>query len=135
MPDALLCAASKADFKPARSALGVHRVNISLGQRPEMGVPLNSGICFRGANMTERMFAIVPAMVLALGAAMVQAQPGANPYGQFHQAGGAAHATWFGNVDPDGTAGLSDFTGQGDFGEGWIGNSDGEGGPSNVARP
>jgi len=36
---------------------------------------------------------------------------------------------------PDGTAGISNFTGQGDFGEGWIGNSDGEGGPSDVPRP
>jgi len=32
----------------------------------------------------------------------------------------------------DGTAALSVFTGQGDAGTGWTGNSDGEGGPSNV---
>jgi len=36
---------------------------------------------------------------------------------------------------PDGTAALSGFTGQGDGGSGWIGNSDGEGGPSNVPAP
>jgi len=36
---------------------------------------------------------------------------------------------------PDGTAALSGFTGQGDDGTGWIGNSDGEGGPSNVPAP
>ena len=36
---------------------------------------------------------------------------------------------------PDGTAALSVFTGQGDAGTGWIGNSNGEGGPSNVAAP
>ena len=43
----------------------------------------------------------------------------------------AAHAAVF----PDGTAGISNFTGQGDFGEGWIGNSNGDGGPSDVPRP
>ena len=36
---------------------------------------------------------------------------------------------------PDGTAALSGFTGQGDDGTGWIGNSNGEGGPSNVPAP
>jgi len=36
---------------------------------------------------------------------------------------------------PDGTAALSVFTGQGDSGTGWVGNADGEGGPSNVAAP
>ena len=35
----------------------------------------------------------------------------------------------------DGTAALSAFTGQGDDGTGWIGNSNGEGGPSNVSAP
>jgi len=35
----------------------------------------------------------------------------------------------------DGTAALSGFTGQGDDGTGWIGNSNGEGGPSNVSAP
>jgi len=36
---------------------------------------------------------------------------------------------------PDGTAALGVFTGQGDDGRGWIGNADGEGGPSNVPAP
>ena len=35
----------------------------------------------------------------------------------------------------DGTAALGVFTGQGDDGRGWIGNSNGEGGPSNVPAP
>jgi len=35
----------------------------------------------------------------------------------------------------DGTAALSVFTGQGDDGTGWIGNADGEGGPSNIPAP
>jgi len=38
-------------------------------------------------------------------------------------------------VSPDGTAALGVFTGQGDDGTGWIGNRDGEGGPSNVPAP
>ena len=45
----------------------------------------------------------------------------------------AAAANTFGG--PDGTAALGVFTGQGDDGPGWIGNSDGEGGPSNVPVP
>ena len=45
----------------------------------------------------------------------------------------AAAANTFGG--PDGTAALSVFTGQGDAGTGWIGNSNGEGGPSNVPAP
>ena len=84
--------------------------------------------------MTARMFAIVPAMVLALGAVTVQAQP-ADPQVQFHQVSVNDRTTWFGNIDPDGTAAISSFTGQGESGEGWIGNSNGEGGPSNVPRP
>lgn len=36
---------------------------------------------------------------------------------------------------PDGTAGISVFTGQGQDGMGWIGNSNGDGGPSSVPRP
>jgi len=39
------------------------------------------------------MFAIVPAMVLALGVAMAQAQPAANPQVQFHQASVIDHPT------------------------------------------
>jgi len=35
----------------------------------------------------------------------------------------------------DGTGAMSGFTGQGDDGTGWIGNSDGQGGPSNVPAP
>ena len=85
--------------------------------------------------MTARMFAVVPAMVLALGAATARAQPAANPQVQFHQASVNDYTTWFGNIDPDGTAAISSFTGQGEFGEGWIGNSNGDGGPSNVPRP
>ena len=41
----------------------------------------------------------------------------------------------FWNAGPDGTAALSVFTGQGDDGRGWVGNADGEGGPSNVPAP
>ncbi len=40
-----------------------------------------------------------------------------------------------GSVHPDITAGVADYTGQGDNGEGWIGNSDGEGGPSAETPP
>jgi len=59
----------------------VHSVNISLEQRPETGVPLISCTCFvGGANMTARMFAILPAMALALGAATAEAQPALNPH-------------------------------------------------------
>lgn len=36
---------------------------------------------------------------------------------------------------PDGTAGVSSYTGQGQDGTGWIGNANGAGGPSNVSRP
>ena len=35
-----------------------------------------------------------------------------------------------GSFHPDATARFSNYTGQGSDGEGWIGNSDGEGGPS-----
>jgi hypothetical protein len=42
--------------------------------------------------MTASMFAIVPAMVLALGAA-AQAQPAANPHLQFRQTSVIDHAT------------------------------------------
>jgi len=38
-------------------------------------------------------------------------------------------------ANTDGTAALSVFTGQGDDGTGWIGNSNGAGGPSNVSAP
>jgi len=48
----------------------------------------------------------------------------------------APNATnWSWNASPDGTAALGVFTGQGDDGRGWIGNSNGEGGPSNVPAP
>lgn len=36
---------------------------------------------------------------------------------------------------PDGTAGVSGYTGQGEEGTGWIGNANGAGGPSNVSAP
>lgn len=63
--------------------------------------------------------------------------------------GGTAHAAAPANgpMDPartctnwasicqDGTAAASGFTGQGEGGTGWIGNADGEGGPSNISRP
>jgi hypothetical protein len=45
-------------------------------------------------------------------------------------AGGGPHLGGDGSVHPDGTAGIADYTGQGESGEGWAGNSDGEGGPS-----
>jgi hypothetical protein len=35
-----------------------------------------------------------------------------------------------GSFHPDGTAGIAGYTGQGDGGQGWAGDSDGEGGPS-----
>jgi hypothetical protein len=37
-----------------------------------------------------------------------------------------------GSFHPDATAGIADYTGQGDSGEGWAGDSEGEGGPSAV---
>lgn len=37
-----------------------------------------------------------------------------------------------GSSHPDMTQGIADYTGQGSDGEGWAGNSDGEGGPSAV---
>jgi len=43
--------------------------------------------------MTAKMFAIVPAMVLALGAATAQAQPATNPHVQLNQASVIDHAT------------------------------------------
>ena len=43
--------------------------------------------------MTARMFAIVPAMVLALGAATARAQPASNPDLQFNQASVIDHST------------------------------------------
>jgi predicted small secreted protein len=35
-----------------------------------------------------------------------------------------------GSFHPDGTAGIAAYTGQGEGGEGWAGDSSGEGGPS-----
>jgi hypothetical protein len=43
--------------------------------------------------MIARMFAIVPAMVLALGAATTQAEPAGHPHVQFRQARVIDHAT------------------------------------------
>jgi hypothetical protein len=37
-----------------------------------------------------------------------------------------------GSVHPDGTAAIANYTGQGDSGQGWAGNADGEGGPSAI---
>jgi hypothetical protein len=37
-----------------------------------------------------------------------------------------------GAVHPDGTAAIANYTGQGDSGQGWAGNADGEGGPSAI---
>ena len=37
-----------------------------------------------------------------------------------------------GSFHPDATAGIADYTGQGDSAEGWAGDSEGEGGPSAV---
>ncbi len=37
-----------------------------------------------------------------------------------------------GAVHPDGTAAIANYTGQGDGGQGWAGNADGEGGPSAI---
>jgi hypothetical protein len=39
-----------------------------------------------------------------------------------------------GSFHPDRTAGIAGYTGQGDGGEGWAGDSEGEGGPS-AERP
>jgi hypothetical protein len=44
--------------------------------------------------------------------------------------GGTPHLGADGSFHPDATARIAGFTGQGDSGEGWAGNSDGEGGPS-----
>jgi hypothetical protein len=43
---------------------------------------------------------------------------------------GPLHLGSDGSFHPDGTAGIADYTGQGDGGEGWAGDSSGEGGPS-----
>ena len=37
-----------------------------------------------------------------------------------------------GAVHPDRTAAIANYTGQGDSGQGWAGNADGEGGPSSI---
>lgn len=37
-----------------------------------------------------------------------------------------------GSFHPDATAGYAGYTGRGNDGEGWVGNSDGEGGPSAI---
>ena len=37
-----------------------------------------------------------------------------------------------GAVHPDGTVAIANYTGQGDSGQGWAGNADGEGGPSAI---
>jgi hypothetical protein len=37
-----------------------------------------------------------------------------------------------GSVHPDGTAAIANYTGQGESGQGWAGNADGEGGPSAI---
>jgi hypothetical protein len=42
---------------------------------------------------------------------------------------GAMHWGADGSIHPDFTAGIADYTGQGHAGEGWAGNSSGEGGP------
>ncbi len=48
--------------------------------------------------MTIRTFAIVPAMVLTLGAATALAQPAARPFAQFDQAvAGASNAAYIGD--------------------------------------
>jgi hypothetical protein len=45
-------------------------------------------------------------------------------------AGGTPHLGADGSLHPDATAGIAGYTGQGDGGQGWAGDSDGEGGPS-----
>ena len=45
-------------------------------------------------------------------------------------ADGTPHLGADGSFHPDGTAAIADYTGQGDSGEGWAGDSEGEGGPS-----
>jgi hypothetical protein len=37
-----------------------------------------------------------------------------------------------GSLHPDATAGLANYTGQGEDGQGWAGDNDGEGGPSEI---
>jgi hypothetical protein len=46
------------------------------------------------------------------------------------KSGGGLHLGADGSFHPDGTAGIANYTGQGDSGEGWAGDSEGEGGPS-----
>jgi hypothetical protein len=45
-------------------------------------------------------------------------------------ADGIPHLGADGSFHPDATAGIAAYTGQGDGGQGWAGDSDGEGGPS-----
>jgi hypothetical protein len=78
--------AFKTDFTPVRSGPDARPINISLGQRSE-GAPVQFlHRLHREANMTVRLFAIVPAMVLALGAATALAQPSADPLMHLDQA-------------------------------------------------
>jgi hypothetical protein len=64
------------------------------------GVPFNPVTDSRGeTKMTTRIFAIVPAMVLALSATAALAQPAAQPWAQFDQASLIDHGTALGPRD------------------------------------
>jgi len=73
-----------------------------------------------GANLS-----ILPQYDISSGSARVGGGSNAHPI----------PSSWRWAASPDGTAALGMFTGQGDDGTGWIGNRDGEGGPSNFSAP
>jgi hypothetical protein len=52
--------------------------------------------------MTVRIFAMVPATILALGAATAVAQPAAYPFAQFGRASLIGHNTWLPSYDEGG---------------------------------
>jgi hypothetical protein len=91
---ALLRAELKSDFKPPRSGPDERAGNVDLEQRSEASVEFNPVTSFRGVDkMTVRIFAMVPATILALGAATALAQPSANPFAQFGRTNLIDHST------------------------------------------
>jgi hypothetical protein len=61
--------------------------------------------------------------ILLLGSTLVGCTSGV-------PSGGGLHLSADGSIHPDATARIANYTGQGSFAEGWAGNSDGAGGPS-----
>jgi hypothetical protein len=68
---------------------------------------------------------VIALWVLLLSGALPGCVPGDNSKGAIHW--GAD-----GSIHPDATAEIAGYTGQGHAGQGWAGNSSGEGGPSAV---